>query len=74
MTGLRYVYAVCRPYGKPLQAQLTGVGGDPPRLLAHRGLVAVVSHVDEADFAEDPLRAHLEDLDWLTAVARAHQG
>lgn len=74
MTGLRYVYAVCRPYGTPLQAQLTGVGGDPPRLLPHHGLVAVVSHVPEAEFAEEPLRAHLEDLDWLTAVARAHQG
>ncbi|EFE66009.1 MULTISPECIES: GvpL/GvpF family gas vesicle protein [Streptomyces] len=74
MTGLRYVYAVCRPFDTPLQAQLTGVGGNPPRLLTHRGLVAVVSHVPEADFAEEPLRAHLEDLDWLTAVARAHQG
>lgn len=74
MTGLRYVYAVCRPFGTPLQAQLTGVGGDPPRLLPHGDLVAVVSHVPEADFAEEPLRAHLEDLDWLTAVARAHQG
>ncbi|MHC3468855.1 GvpL/GvpF family gas vesicle protein [Streptomyces sp. 7R007] len=74
MTGLRYVYAVCRPFGTPLQAQLTGVAGDPPRLLAHRGLVAVVSHVPERDFSEEPLRRHLEDLDWLTAVARAHQG
>ncbi|MBT3154165.1 GvpL/GvpF family gas vesicle protein [Streptomyces sp. CHD11] len=74
MTGLRYVYAVCRPFGTPLQSQLTGVGGDPPRLLPHGDLVAVVSHVPEADFAEEPLRAHLEDLDWLTGVARAHQG
>ncbi|MEV0636628.1 GvpL/GvpF family gas vesicle protein [Streptomyces sp. NPDC050619] len=74
MTGLRYVYAVCRPLGAPLQAQLTGVAGDPPRLLTHHGLVAVVSHVPERDFAEEPLRAHLEDLDWLTATARAHQG
>ncbi|MEU9351124.1 GvpL/GvpF family gas vesicle protein [Streptomyces griseoloalbus] len=74
MTGLRYVYAVCRPFGTPLQSQLTGVGGDPPRLLSHHDLVAVVSHVPEADFAEEPLRAHLEDLDWLTSVARAHQG
>ncbi|MFR0356147.1 GvpL/GvpF family gas vesicle protein [Streptomyces sediminimaris] len=74
MSGLRYVYAVCRPLGAPLQAQLTGVAGDPPRMLNHRGLVAVVSHVPERDFAEDPLRRHLEDLDWLTATARAHQG
>ncbi|MBL3666295.1 GvpL/GvpF family gas vesicle protein [Streptomyces sp. M2CJ-2] len=74
MTGLRYVYAICRPFGTPLQAQLTGVAGDPPRLLTHHGLVAVVSHVPEADFAEEPFHAHLEDLDWLTTVARAHQG
>ncbi|CAM5250369.1 hypothetical protein STENM327S_02740 [Streptomyces tendae] len=73
MTGLRYVYAVCRPFDAALQAQLTGVAGDPPRLLPHGGLVAVVSHVPEADFSEEALRAHLEDLDWLTATARAHQ-
>ena len=42
MTGLRYVYAVCRPFGTPLQSQLTGVAGDPPRALTHHGLVAVV--------------------------------
>ncbi|MFE5262990.1 GvpL/GvpF family gas vesicle protein [Streptomyces coelicoflavus] len=73
MTGLRYVYAVCRPFDAALQAQLTGVAGDPPRLLPHGDLVAVVSHVPEADFGEEALRAHLEDLDWLTATARAHQ-
>ncbi|MEU2226962.1 GvpL/GvpF family gas vesicle protein [Streptomyces sp. NPDC018347] len=74
MTGLRYVYAVCRPFGTPLQAELTGVGGAPPALLHHHGLVAVVSTVPEADFSEEALKAHLEDLDWLAATARAHQG
>jgi hypothetical protein len=74
MSGLRYVYAVCHPFGTPLQAELTGVAGDPPRLLHHHGLVAVVSHVPERDFAEKPLHAHLEDLDWLSETARAHQG
>jgi hypothetical protein len=74
MTGLRYVYAVCRPFKAPLQSQLTGVAGDPPRLLVHHGLVAVVSHVPERDFAEGPLHAHMEDLDWLSGTARAHQG
>ncbi|MBT2418720.1 GvpL/GvpF family gas vesicle protein [Streptomyces sp. ISL-22] len=73
MTGLRYVYAVCRPFRSALQAQLTGVAGVPPKQLTHHGLVAVVSTVPEADFAEAPLRAHLEDLDWLSATARAHQ-
>ncbi|MGW0822629.1 GvpL/GvpF family gas vesicle protein [Streptomyces sp. NPDC002845] len=74
MTGLRYVYAVCRPFGAALQAELTGVAGVPPKQLTHHGLVAVVSTVPEADFAEEPLREHLEDLAWLTATARAHQG
>ncbi|WP_405824009.1 GvpL/GvpF family gas vesicle protein [Streptomyces sp. NBC_01390] len=73
MTGLRYVYAVCRPFDAALQARLTGVAGAPPELLVHRGLVAVVSTVPEEDFAEEPLRHRLEDLDWLTATARAHQ-
>ncbi|GAB2917995.1 GvpL/GvpF family gas vesicle protein [Streptomyces heilongjiangensis] len=73
MTGLRYVYAVCRPFEAPLQSQITGVGGAPPRLLRHHDLVAVVSEVPERDFAEQPLRAHLEDLDWLTETAHAHQ-
>ncbi|MPY57310.1 GvpL/GvpF family gas vesicle protein [Streptomyces spongiae] len=74
MTGLRYVYAVCRPFGAALQSQLTGVAGAPPKLLSHHGLIAVLSEVPERDFAEGPLKAHLEDLDWLTDTARAHQG
>jgi hypothetical protein len=74
MTGLRYVYAVCRPLGAPLQAQLTGVAGAPAKLLNHHGLVAVVSEVPERDFTEDALRSRLEDLDWLADTARAHQG
>ncbi|MEU3829979.1 MULTISPECIES: GvpL/GvpF family gas vesicle protein [unclassified Streptomyces] len=74
MTGLRYVYAVCRPFELPLQSQLTGIGGAPPAVLHHHGLVAVVSGVPAADFSEEALKAHLEDLDWLAATARAHQG
>ncbi|MFF3846328.1 GvpL/GvpF family gas vesicle protein [Streptomyces sp. NPDC002328] len=73
MSGLRYVYAVCRPFGAPLQAQLTGVAGAPAKLLHHHGLIAVVSDVPVRDFAEEPLHAHLEDLDWLSATARGHQ-
>ncbi|MFF3909908.1 GvpL/GvpF family gas vesicle protein [Streptomyces sp. NPDC001848] len=74
MNGLRYVYAVCRPFHAALEDGPAGVAGVPPRQLAHDGLVAVVSTVPERDFAEEPLRAHLEDLDWLAATARAHQG
>ncbi|MER6953332.1 MULTISPECIES: GvpL/GvpF family gas vesicle protein [unclassified Streptomyces] len=73
MTGLRYVYAVCRPLGAPLQADLSGVAGDPPRLLAHHGLIAVVSHVPARDFGPEALRLRLADVDWLAGTARAHQ-
>src|SRR5919198_4314388 len=73
MTDLRYVYAVCRPWDAPLQAELTGVAGAPVKPLRHGPLVAVVSAVPERDFAEEPLRAHLEDLDWLSETARAHE-
>ncbi|MFJ9558759.1 GvpL/GvpF family gas vesicle protein [Streptomyces fuscichromogenes] len=72
--GLRYVYAVCRPFEAALQTQLTGVAGAPPGLLRHRGLVAVVSTVPEGDFAPEPLRDRLADPEWLAATARAHQG
>ncbi|MFF3644098.1 GvpL/GvpF family gas vesicle protein [Streptomyces sp. NPDC002564] len=70
---LTYVYAVCRPLTAPLAADLTGVGGVPPHQIAHAGLVALVGPVPERDFAEAALRAHLEDLDWLSDTARAHQ-
>ncbi|WP_432133860.1 MULTISPECIES: GvpL/GvpF family gas vesicle protein [unclassified Streptomyces] len=73
MAGLRYVYAVCRPFDTPLQVQLTGVAGAPARLLHHHGLVAVVSTVSEVDFAEEPLQTHLADPDWLARMARGHR-
>ncbi|MGW5865020.1 GvpL/GvpF family gas vesicle protein [Streptomyces sp. NPDC055239] len=73
MSGLRYVYAICRSFDAALQTQVTGVDGAPPGRLAHHGLIAVVGTVPERDFAEEPLRRHLEDLDWLSATARAHQ-
>ncbi|MET8825162.1 GvpL/GvpF family gas vesicle protein [Streptomyces sp. NPDC004610] len=74
MTTSRYVYAVCRPFDAALQSQLTGVAGAPPRLLRHHGLVAVVSHVPEAEFDEARLRAGETDEEWLAGVARLHQG
>ncbi|UNS96182.1 GvpL/GvpF family gas vesicle protein [Streptomyces tubbatahanensis] len=75
MSGeLRYVYAVTAPLAGPLPAELRGVGGAAPYTVEHAGLVAVTGVVPEADFAEEPLRAHLEDLRWLEETARAHQG
>ncbi|MFF8828291.1 GvpL/GvpF family gas vesicle protein [Streptomyces sp. NPDC015131] len=69
---LRYVYAVTRPFDGVLPEGAHGIGGEPPRLLRHGDLVAVVGAVPAEDFDEAPLRARLEDLDWLAATARAH--
>ncbi|WP_328672448.1 GvpL/GvpF family gas vesicle protein [Streptomyces sp. NBC_00328] len=74
MSALRYVYAICRPFPAALSAELAGVGGVPPRLLRHGGLIAVVGSVPERDFDAEPLRRRLEDVHWLEATARAHQG
>ncbi|MFF3888577.1 GvpL/GvpF family gas vesicle protein [Streptomyces sp. NPDC001914] len=74
MSALRYVYAICRPFPAALSAELTGVAGVPPRLLRHDDLVAVVGSVPERDFDAEPLRRRLEDVHWLEATARAHQG
>ncbi|MFF4535043.1 GvpL/GvpF family gas vesicle protein [Streptomyces aureus] len=76
-----YAYAVARAH-PDLAASLSGragVTGAPVHLITEgageeRGgeVVLVVSPVPAADFGEAGLRRHLEDLDWLEAVARAH--
>lgn len=78
MNELRYVYAVTRPFDDALPDgnlpdHIRGLDGEPPRLLHHAGLVAVVSQVPADDFDEAPLKAHLENLDWLTGTARTHE-
>lgn len=51
---------------------LRGVAGEQVRLVADAGLAAIVGTVPLHEFGEEPLRRHLEDLDWLAAKARAH--
>ncbi|MEU8824953.1 GvpL/GvpF family gas vesicle protein [Streptomyces sp. NPDC048636] len=51
---------------------VTGVAGEPVRLVVGSGLAAVVGSVPRGDFDEDALRDHLEDLRWLERAARAH--
>ena len=51
---------------------LSGIAGEPVRLVTDDGLSAVVGTVPLSEFGEEPLRRHLEDLDWLAAKARAH--
>ncbi|MFB8182261.1 GvpL/GvpF family gas vesicle protein [Streptomyces sp. NPDC055966] len=58
-------------------APLRGVADAPVSLVTDTGddqLGLVVSHVPARDFREDALKQHLEDLEWLEAVARAHHG
>ncbi|WP_329395984.1 GvpL/GvpF family gas vesicle protein [Streptomyces melanogenes] len=71
--ALWYVYAVVRPFEGAPPDGVRGLDGEPPRLIVHRGLCAAASPVPAEDFDAAPLRAHLEDLDWLAATARAHQ-
>ncbi|MGW0565221.1 GvpL/GvpF family gas vesicle protein [Streptomyces sp. NPDC003016] len=73
MNELRYVYAVTRPFEGVLPEGVRGLDGEPPRLLHHDGLVAVVSPVPAEDFDEAPLKKHLENLDWLSGTARTHE-
>ncbi|MCX5215258.1 GvpL/GvpF family gas vesicle protein [Kitasatospora sp. NBC_00240] len=71
-----YAYAVARA-AEGLPDRLTGlrgVAGTRVSLLhgATPEVVAATSRVPAADFQEDALARHLEDLDWLEQVARAH--
>ncbi|GGN68744.1 GvpL/GvpF family gas vesicle protein [Nocardia rhizosphaerihabitans] len=52
--------------------ELTGVAGEPVRTVVSDDLTAVVGSVPLEVFGEQPLRGHLEDLDWLAATARTH--
>ncbi|MEV0492244.1 GvpL/GvpF family gas vesicle protein [Streptomyces atratus] len=74
-----YAYAVARNVGglEEAAAALIGVADAPVHLVrGTRGdeLVLAVSGVSAQDFQEDALKDHLENLEWLEAVARAHHG
>ncbi|MER5695893.1 GvpL/GvpF family gas vesicle protein [Streptomyces mirabilis] len=76
---LTYAYAVVRSAEGLREATvpLRGVADSPVSLVTDTGddqLGLVVSHVPGQDFQEDTLKQHLEDLEWLEAVARAHHG
>lgn len=52
--SLRYVYAVCRPFDGLLPEGAHGITGEPPRLVRHDGLAAVVDAVPAEEFDEGP--------------------
>ncbi|MFG2138284.1 GvpL/GvpF family gas vesicle protein [Streptomyces sp. NPDC048650] len=78
--SITYVYGAVRDADGLLAEELSGlrgVAGTPVHLVRaeHGGeVVAAVSPVPAQDFQEAALKAHLEDLDWLESVARAHHG
>ncbi|MFK0019675.1 GvpL/GvpF family gas vesicle protein [Streptomyces sp. NPDC090798] len=76
---LTYAYAVVRNAEglREATASLQGVADSPVSLVTDADddpLGLVVSHVPGQDFQEDALKQHLEDLEWLETVARAHHG
>ncbi len=72
MTTGSYLYAVTRGLDVDHLAGVTSLAGDPPRVVRHRDLGAVVSEVDLDEYGEDGLRRNLERLDWVEHVARTH--
>ncbi|MEE1805076.1 GvpL/GvpF family gas vesicle protein [Streptomyces sp. BE133] len=76
--AITYAYAVARDADGSLEEALSGLPGvaEAPvhlvRVEHSDDVVVAVSPVPERDFQEAALRTHLEDLDWLESVARAH--
>ncbi len=68
----RYLYAIARGLNAGAVTGVTGLDGAPVETVEHRGLTAVVSTVDLAEYGEEGLRRNLEDLAWLEKVARGH--
>lgn len=68
----RYLYGISRYLTTADVEGLRGLGGAPVRVIDNAGLAAVVSDVGLDEFGEDALSRHLNDLDWLSGVARTH--
>jgi hypothetical protein len=69
-----YVYGVVRREQGAQLAQCAGV--DPAHvtsIVVEDELAAIVSPVALADFDEDRLRAHFEDMHWVEQIARTHE-
>lgn len=67
----RWLYAVVRD-GSAARIGATGVDGEQVREVPGGGVSALVGDVDAARFAPRALERDMEQLDWLAAVARAH--
>jgi Gas vesicle synthesis protein GvpL/GvpF len=69
-----YVYGVVEAGKAPQPADLHDLGVQQSLAVVTEGeLTAVVSRVPADEFAEDELRAHLNDMTWVESVALAHE-
>jgi gas vesicle protein GvpL/GvpF len=68
---LLWVYGLTTATQPP---SIEGVDGRPVRAHPHRGVTALVSDVPAERFGEQALKARLEDLESVEALARAHEG
>jgi hypothetical protein len=69
-----YVYGVVEAGKAPPPAELEDLGVQrSPAVVTEGELTAVVSRVPAEEFAEDELRARLNDMGWVETVARAHE-
>jgi hypothetical protein len=66
------MYAITRGIDPAGLEATPALSGRRLEVVEYRGLIAVVSDVDLADFGEAGLRANLERLEWLEEVARGH--
>ena len=67
-----YLYAVASAAAPPSLDEVAGIDGKEVYAVTQGPLSAAVGPVRLDEFDEEPLRKNLEDLTWLTRVARAH--
>jgi hypothetical protein len=67
-----WIYAVTPDFGAQPLSGVTGVAGEPVRVVTEAGLAAVVGSVDRAVFGEESLTSLLTDLATVEMVGRAH--
>jgi Gas vesicle synthesis protein GvpL/GvpF len=70
--SLVYAYAIA-PAGSTAPEGLRGLDDGAVRTVGDGDLAAFVSDVEEREYAEAPLNAHLADMQWLTPRAVRHQ-
>ena len=69
-----YVYGVVVAHEAPPLAELTDADARQPLEAVTEGpLAAVVGRVPAEEFAENELRSHLNNMDWVETVARGHE-